>query len=112
MKRLKSYEALAAVSGIVGAFALVAALLPSINPGFVDTNGSGTYSPKMALLLPALLPLSLLGVSWHITKRAQAIRRELERLQHPADAPSERLLSWMASGIVILVVVLAFLLLN
>jgi hypothetical protein len=109
MKRPYTYEAVAVVSGIVGAIVLVSGLMPFINPGFVDVNATGEYSPRMAFLVPTLLSLPLLGISWHFNKKAQAIRRELESPPHVAEAPWERKLKWIICGIVILFVILTFL---
>ncbi|MGD0259853.1 MAG: hypothetical protein ABSD29_08490 [Verrucomicrobiota bacterium] len=109
MKRPYTYEAVAGVAGILGAFVLVSGLMPFINPGFVDANETGEYSPRMAFLVPTLLSLPLLGISWHFNKKAQAIRRELKGPPHFMEAPWERKLKWMLFGIVILLVLFAFL---
>src|SRR5277367_4917839 len=98
MKKPYAYEAVAVVSGVAGAFVLVSGLMPFINPGFVDANATGEYSPRMAFSLP------LLGISWHFNKKAQAIRRELERPKQAAETPTQRKLKWIICGIVILLV--------
>jgi len=108
MKNPYAYEAVAVSAGILGAFVLVSGLMPFINPGFVDVNETGEYSPRMAFLVPTLLSLPVLGVSWHFNKKAQAIRRVLER-PTVAEAPWERKLKWILCGIVILFVLYAFL---
>jgi hypothetical protein len=105
MKSFNRYEAVAAVSGIVGAIVLVSGLMPFINPGFVDANKTGEYSPRMAFLLPTLLSLPLLGISWHFNKKAQGIRRESDT----SETPSEGKLKWILFGFVMLVVLLTFL---
>lgn len=103
------YEAVAAVSGIVGAFVLVSGLMPFINPGFLDANETGEYSPRMVFLVGTLLSLPLLGISWHFNKKAQAIRQQLEKPVHVAEATWERKLKWILCGIVILLVLITFL---
>jgi hypothetical protein len=105
MKKPYAYEAVAVVSGIAGAFVLVSGLMPFINPGFVDANATGEYSPRMAFLVPTLFSLPLLGISWHFNKKAQAIRRELERPEQAAETPTQRKLKWIICEIVILLVV-------
>ena len=105
MKQHIFYEAVATLSGIVGALVLVTGLMPFINPGFVDVNETGTYSPRLAFLVPTLLSLPLLGVSWHFNKKAQALRQQLEK---SAETPSRKL-KWIIGGIVILLVLSVFL---
>jgi hypothetical protein len=83
--------------------------MPFINPGFVDLNESGEYLPRMVFLVPALFSLPLLGISWHFNKQAQAIRRELEKPLHAAETPAPGKLAWIVCGIVIFLVLLAFL---
>ena len=109
MKKPYAYEVVAVGAGIVGAFVLVSGLMPFINPGFLDVNMTGEYSPRMAFLVPTLLSLPILGVSWRFNKKAQVIRRELDRPAHVTEAPWERKLKWIICGIVILFVLLAFL---
>ena len=109
MKKPCTYEAVAVGTGIIGAFVLVSGLMPFINPGFVDANATGDYSPRMTFLLPTLLSLPLMGISWHFNKKAQAIRRELESPIRATETPSQRKLKWILCGIVILVVLSAFL---
>jgi hypothetical protein len=83
--------------------------MPFTNPGFLDANETGTYSPRAAFLVPTLLSLPLLGIAWHFNKKAQAIRRELERTQHAAETPPGEKLKWILFGIVVLFVLSAFL---
>jgi len=109
MKNPTAFEAVAAVAGIVGAFVLVSGLMPFINPGFVDVNHTGEYSPRMEFLVPTLLSLPILGVAWHFNKKAQAIRRELEEPSPAAEGSWERKLKCIICGIVILLVLVAFL---
>jgi len=107
MKRHNSYGAVAAVMGVAGALVLVAGLMPFINPGFVDTNESEIYSPRMAFLIPTLLSLPLLGISWKFNKKAQAARREFEMVK-PASQVSKKL-KWILFGVVILFFLWSFL---
>src|SRR5208283_4048850 len=100
MKKPYANEAVAAVSGIVGAIVLVSGLMPFINPGFVDVNATGDYSPRMAFLVPALLSLPLLGISWHFNKKAQAVRRELESPSRDAETPFQQIMKWIICGMV------------
>jgi hypothetical protein len=83
--------------------------MPFINPGFVDVNETGEYSPRLAFLVPTLLSLPLLGISWSFNQKARAIRRELERPPHLGEAPWERKLKWIVCGIVIILALFAFL---
>ncbi|WP_040549176.1 hypothetical protein [Pedosphaera parvula] len=89
MKKTYAYEAVAVCAGLVGAFVLVSGLMPIINPGFVDANQTGEYSPRMSFLVPTLLSLPILGLSWHFNKKARAIRQELEKPSHVAESPPE-----------------------
>jgi hypothetical protein len=103
-------EAIAAITGLAGAFVLVSGLMPFINPGFVDVNETGQYSPRLAFLIPTLLSLPLLGVSWHFNKKGQAIRRELKETEPTRiETSREKKLKWILYGFVILLVLFAFL---
>jgi hypothetical protein len=79
MKKPYTYEAVAALTGILGVFVLVSGLMPFINPEFVDLNEAKDYSPKLAFLVPTLLSLPILGAAWHFNKKAQDIRRGLKK---------------------------------
>jgi len=109
MKQSYTYETLAAVTGILGAFVLVTGLMPFINPGFVDLRHSGEYSPRMEFLAPTLLSLPLLGVSWHLNKKAQAIRKALSQTSRAPEQLWQRRFKWVICGILVLLVLLAFL---
>lgn len=109
MKKPYAYEAAAVVCGIAGALVLVTGLMPFINPGFVDANATGEYSPRLTFLVPTLFSLPLLGISWHFNKKAQAIRGESEEPKKTAETPAQRKLKWIICVIVILLVLLAFL---
>jgi hypothetical protein len=109
MKKPFVYEVVAVGAGIVGALVLVSGLMPFINPGFVDANSTGDYSPRMAFLVPTLLALPILGVSWHFNKKAQAVRQESKRPPYVTEAPWLRNLKWLICGLLILFVFLVFL---
>ena len=109
MKRTSQYEAVAAISAIVGAGVLVTGLMPFINPGFLDANETGEYSPRMIFLVGTLLSLPLLGMAWHFNKKAQAIRQKLEDPAPVPEAAWERKLKWIVCGVVILFVLITFL---
>jgi hypothetical protein len=104
MKRHSKYEAVAVVSGIVGAFVLVIGLMPFINPGFIDVYET-EYSPRAIFLAGTLFALLFLGVSWHFNMKAWMIRKET----NVAETPQARKLKWIVCGIVILLILSAFL---
>ncbi|EEF60710.1 hypothetical protein [Pedosphaera parvula] len=89
MKKTYAYEAVAVCAGIVGAFVLVSGLMPIINPGLVDVNKTSENSSRITFLVPTLLSLPILGVSWHFNKKARAIRRELGRPSHVTEGSRE-----------------------
>jgi hypothetical protein len=99
----------AAVSGIVGALVLASGLMPFINPGFLDANETGEYSPRMIFLAGVLFSLPLLGLSWHFNMKARTMRQELESPAKVAEAPWKKKLKWILCGIVIILVLSAFL---
>jgi|GEM_PF-2284773 len=109
MKKPYAFEAIAALFAIAGTMILVSGLMPFINPGFVEVNATGDYSPRMEFLIPTLFSLPLLGLSWNFNKKAQAIRRESETSERSAETPDQGKLKSILCGIVILVVLLAFL---
>ena len=109
MKKPYTYEAIAALFGILGVFVLVTGLMPVIKPGVVDLNATGEYSPRLSFLLPTLFSLPLFGVGWSFNKKAQSIRREFEKSKQATETPTQRKLKWIACGLVILIVLSAFL---
>jgi hypothetical protein len=103
------YEAVAVVSGIVGAFLLVSGLMPFINPGFIDVNETGEYSPRAIFLAGTLFSLPFLGISWHFNTKARTIRKEMDVATIVTETPRARKLKWIVCGIVILLVLYTFL---
>ena len=89
MKKSYATEATAMVIGVIAATILVVGLLPFINPAMVDLGENGDYSPRLHFLVPTLLSLPLFGLSWHLNKKAQKIRRESEKLKEIAKNQSQ-----------------------
>lgn len=109
MKEHSIYEAAAAVLAMTGAGVLVSGLMPFINPGQLDIEETGEYSPRLIFLTGALFSLPLLGLSWHLNKKAQELRRQLEKPEQRKEARWERNLKWIIFGFVVLLVLYAFL---
>jgi hypothetical protein len=110
MKKPYAYEALAALAATLAVALLVSGLMPFINPGFLELHQTGEYSPRMAFLVPTLLSLPMFGVAWSLNQKAQGIRRELKAAAPAvAEAPWARKLKWILFGIVMVLVLLAFL---
>jgi hypothetical protein len=109
MKPHIKYEAAAAVLAIIGTFVLVEGLLPFINPGLLDANEKGEYSPRFIFLTGTLFSLPMLGLSWHLNKQAQLIRQQSEKPAQRIETRWERRLKWILFGVVALIVLSAFL---
>ena len=109
MKPHLMYEVAAAILAFIGTIVLVNGLMPFINPGFLNVNEKGEYSPRLIFLTGALLSLPILGLSWHLNKKALLIRQQSEKPTQRIKAPWEKKLKWILFGIVALIVLFAFL---
>jgi hypothetical protein len=109
MKKTYMHEGLAMVTGMVGAFVLVVGLMPFINPGLVDLHHSGDYSPRMEFLVPTLISLPILGVSWRLNKKAQAIRKTLSQTPPGPELAWQNRVKWIIFVIVVLLILSVFL---
>ena len=108
MKDHIKFETIAVVLATAGAFVLVEGLMPVINPGFLEVNLKGNYSPRLIFLTGTLFSLPLLVLSWHFNQKAQTIRKQFQKTVQPPETGWEKRLKWALFGFVVLLVLYAF----
>ncbi|MDB6058966.1 MAG: hypothetical protein JWO95_2810 [Verrucomicrobiales bacterium] len=109
MKKSLPYEVAATLLALFGAFLLVGALMPLINPG--QTKGE-THAelPSLGYYIVATpIPLLVLIASWYCNKKARTIKQQSEQSLDVPQPAWQRRLRWILSAIVIVFVLYAFL---
>jgi hypothetical protein len=87
MRKSLSYEIIAAVSAIFGAFLLVGIYMPLINPvqTKIETHQESPSVSYYIILTP--IPLAVLSASWYFNRKAQRLKRD-EKDEKPDQKPS------------------------
>ena len=109
MNKQSLYEILACVLAIVGAVLLICGLMPFINPGFLEVNEDGEYSPRIIFLTGVLSSLPILGIAWCFNQRARMIKQGTKEVVMATETTLEKRIKWIVCGIVIVLAVTAFL---
>ena len=78
LKRL-AYEIAAMTLAMVGAFILISALMPLINPGHMEVATHGAHFTLVYYLVATPIPLAILVAAWRLNCKAQALRRTAEK---------------------------------
>jgi hypothetical protein len=109
MKKPLPYEIAAALLGIFGAFLLVAAYFPLLNPvqTRIETHRDLPSIGYYIVVTP--IPLLILVASWLFNKKARALKQDAGQ---PARAPEpvwQKRLKWVLGAALIILVLIAFL---
>jgi len=86
MKRYHLFEAVGILAALFGAFVLVAALSPLINPGRHRLETGHSEEPSSYYLLAIPIPILILSAAWYFNRKAQRLRREEKETQDKRSA--------------------------
>ncbi|HZR21693.1 MAG TPA: hypothetical protein VFE51_30705 [Verrucomicrobiae bacterium] len=76
VKKSLPYEIAAAVLALVGAFILVAAYIPLLNPGMFKVETGRVGEPLGYYLVVTPFPVVILVASWLLNRKAQRIKHQ------------------------------------
>ncbi len=78
MKRHHLYEAIGMLMALFGAFALVAAFGPMINPGMHKVETGRSEEPLGYYVFSVSISVLILSAAWYFNRKAQQIKRDEE----------------------------------
>jgi len=109
MKKPLLYEIAAAMLAIFGAFLLVGAYMPLLNPAQTRIETHRELPSVGYYIVVTPIPLLILIASWHFNKKARVLRQESEQPAYVSELAWERRLKWILGAVVIVLVLIAFL---
>jgi H+/Cl- antiporter ClcA len=109
MKKPLPYEIAAAVLAIFGAFLLVGAYMPLLNPEQTRIETHRELPSVGYYIVVTPIPLLILVASWLFNKKARGLRQEAEQPARIPEPVWQKRLKWVLGGVVIVLVLIAFL---
>jgi uncharacterized membrane protein len=104
VKKPLLHEIIAALLAIFGAFLLVGVYMPVINPGQTRIETHQELPSVGYYIIMTPIPLAVLLASWYFNRKAQLLKRGEKRPEE-----KHRKLKWILFGIVVLLILYAFL---